>query len=141
MTTRHICLHDKACMTLRMNMTPVALGLSPTSKVAKSHEIVRQGLRILENLTHRGAVGADPCCRRRGRHILLQIPDDLFLRSRNARGLGITLPDSRAIMRHRYAVPASTAQDTRQHCETTGRADYQPRKARHLIGWREVPDK
>ena len=29
-------------------------------KGKKSHEIVTQGLKILENLDHRGAVGADP---------------------------------------------------------------------------------
>ena len=29
-------------------------------KGKKSHEIVAQGLKILENLDHRGAVGADP---------------------------------------------------------------------------------
>ena len=29
-------------------------------KGRQSHAIVRQGLQILENLTHRGAVGADP---------------------------------------------------------------------------------
>ncbi|MGB5299617.1 MAG: hypothetical protein WBN48_12900, partial [Thiogranum sp.] len=29
-------------------------------KGMQSHAIVRQGLQILENLTHRGAVGADP---------------------------------------------------------------------------------
>ena len=26
-----------------------------------SHQIVRQGLQLLENLAHRGAVGCDPC--------------------------------------------------------------------------------
>ena len=29
-------------------------------KGKKSHEIIEQGLKILENLDHRGAVGADP---------------------------------------------------------------------------------
>ena len=29
-------------------------------KGQKSHNIVRQGLEILKNLAHRGAVGADP---------------------------------------------------------------------------------
>ena len=39
----------------------------------KSHKIVRDGLTILENLTHRGAVGADPLAGD-GAGILLQIP-------------------------------------------------------------------
>ncbi|MBF0621585.1 MAG: glutamate synthase large subunit, partial [Magnetococcales bacterium] len=40
----------------------------------KSHEIISMGLRVLENLTHRGAVGADPLTGD-GAGILLQMPD------------------------------------------------------------------
>ncbi len=36
------------------------IGFVANIKNVKSHEIIRQGLTILENLTHRGAVGADP---------------------------------------------------------------------------------
>jgi glutamate synthase (NADPH/NADH) large chain len=36
------------------------LGFIADIKNRKSHEIVRQGLQILINLDHRGAVGADP---------------------------------------------------------------------------------
>ncbi len=43
----------------------------------KRHEIVRQGLTILERLHHRGAVGADPRAGD-GAGILLQIPDAFF---------------------------------------------------------------
>ena len=43
----------------------------------KSHEIIRQGLEILERLTHRGAVGADPKAGD-GAGILVQIPDAFF---------------------------------------------------------------
>ena len=46
-------------------------------KNQKSHAIVRQGLEILERLTHRGAVGADPKAGD-GAGILVQIPDDFF---------------------------------------------------------------
>ena len=46
-------------------------------KGAKSHAIVEQGLQILKNLTHRGAVGADPLAGD-GAGILLQIPDAFF---------------------------------------------------------------
>ncbi|MYA87745.1 MAG: hypothetical protein F4X97_04720, partial [Boseongicola sp. SB0662_bin_57] len=40
----------------------------------KSHGIVDQGLQILGNLTHRGAVGADPLAGD-GAGILIQTPD------------------------------------------------------------------
>ncbi|NDF03594.1 MAG: hypothetical protein EB068_00535, partial [Betaproteobacteria bacterium] len=43
----------------------------------KSHEIVQQGLLILKNLDHRGAVGADPLMGD-GAGLLMQIPDALF---------------------------------------------------------------
>lgn len=46
-------------------------------KNAKSHRIVQQGLEILERLTHRGAVGADPKAGD-GAGILVQIPDAFF---------------------------------------------------------------
>ncbi len=41
----------------------------------KSHEIITSGLKILRNLTHRGAVGADPKAGD-GAGILLQLPDN-----------------------------------------------------------------
>ena len=66
------------------------VGFVANVKGRKSHEIVRQGLQILENLTHRGAVGADPLAGD-GAGILMQIPDT-FLREECA-GLGFTLPD------------------------------------------------
>ncbi|MCR5535957.1 MAG: glutamate synthase subunit alpha [Succinivibrio sp.] len=46
-------------------------------KGRRSHSIVSQGLEILRNLTHRGAVGADPL-QGDGAGILLQIPDELY---------------------------------------------------------------
>ncbi|WP_417517554.1 glutamate synthase large subunit [Minwuia sp.] len=46
-------------------------------KGRKSHDIVSQGLQILVNLTHRGAVGADPL-EGDGAGIIIQIPHDYF---------------------------------------------------------------
>ena len=46
-------------------------------KGLKSHSIVQQGLKILENLDHRGAVGADKLMGD-GAGILIQIPDAFF---------------------------------------------------------------
>jgi len=43
----------------------------------KSHAIVRQGLELLERLTHRGATGADPRAGD-GAGILVQLPDAFF---------------------------------------------------------------
>ena len=65
------------------------IGFVANIKNVKSHEIIRQGLTILENLTHRGAVGADPKAGD-GAGILIQMPD-AFLRAECANS-GIDLP-------------------------------------------------
>ena len=46
-------------------------------KGEKSHAIIRNALKILENLDHRGAVGADALMGD-GAGILIQIPDALY---------------------------------------------------------------
>src|SRR3989338_6275533 len=58
-------------------------------KGKKSHDIVRSGIKILENLTHRGATGCDPETGD-GAGILIQMPD-AFLRKKCAKN-GIHLP-------------------------------------------------
>ncbi|MGQ3292575.1 MAG: glutamate synthase subunit alpha, partial [Shinella sp.] len=58
-------------------------------KGQKSHQIVKDGLFMLENLTHRGAVGADPLMGD-GAGILVQIPDRFFREEMAVQG--ITLP-------------------------------------------------
>src|SRR3546814_20579433 len=58
-------------------------------KGVKSHQIVKDGLFILENLTHRGAVGADPLMGD-GAGILVQIPDRFFRDEMASQG--VTLP-------------------------------------------------
>ena len=58
-------------------------------KGKQSHDMICQGLQILKNLTHRGAVGADPL-EGDGAGILIQIPD-AFLRNACA-AQGVSLP-------------------------------------------------
>ena len=53
------------------------VGFVAHMKGQKSHSIVEQGLLILKNINHRGAVGADPL-QGDGAVILIQIPDRLF---------------------------------------------------------------
>ncbi|MBF0271080.1 MAG: glutamate synthase large subunit [Magnetococcales bacterium] len=55
----------------------------------KTHDVVRMGLNVLVNLTHRGAAGADPLTGD-GAGIMIQIPD-AFLRNHATR-LSIELP-------------------------------------------------
>ncbi|MCD4658757.1 glutamate synthase central domain-containing protein, partial [Agrobacterium sp.] len=65
------------------------VGFVAHMKGQKSHQIVKDGLFILENLTHRGAVGADPLMGD-GAGILVQIPDRFF--REEMAGQGVTLP-------------------------------------------------
>lgn len=53
------------------------VGFIAHMKGEKSHQIVKDGLFMLENLTHRGAVGADPLMGD-GAGVLVQIPDRFF---------------------------------------------------------------
>ena len=66
------------------------IGFIANIKNRKSHEIVRQGIQILVNLDHRGAVGADPLAGD-GAGVLLQLPDRLF--REEAETVGFELPD------------------------------------------------
>jgi glutamate synthase (NADPH/NADH) large chain len=53
------------------------VGFVANIKGRKTHDIVRNGLKVLVNLDHRGAVGADPLVGD-GAGCLIQIPDKLF---------------------------------------------------------------
>jgi glutamate synthase (NADPH/NADH) large chain len=109
------------------------VGFVANVKGRKSHEIVRQGLSILENLTHRGAVGADPCAGD-GAGILIQIPDD-FLRTACAK-LGINLPEPENYGVGMLFLPQPEA--TRNHCETLIEKTL-AEEGQTLLGWRDVP--
>jgi glutamate synthase (NADPH/NADH) large chain len=66
------------------------VGFIANMKGVKSHQIVKDGLFMLENLTHRGAVGADPLMGD-GAGVLVQIPD-AFYREEMAEQ-GVELPE------------------------------------------------
>ena len=66
------------------------VGLISDIKGRQSHQIVRMGLEMLMNLSHRGAVGADPETGD-GAGILMQVPH-AFLKDECAMQ-GIHLPD------------------------------------------------
>ena len=72
------------------------VGFVADMKNRKSHAIVEQGLSILKNLDHRGAVGADPKMGD-GCGILVQIPHGFFAAECAANE--IELPPSRGIRR------------------------------------------
>jgi len=109
------------------------VGFVANFKGRKSHEIIRQGLCILENLTHRGAVGADPLAGD-GAGILMQIPD-AFLREECA-GLDITLPEEGAYAVGMLFLPRNPG--TREYCEKLLAATIEE-EGQRVLGWRDVP--
>ena len=109
------------------------VGFVADVKGRKSHEIVCQGLRILENLTHRGAVGADKLAGD-GAGILMQIPD-AFLREECAT-LGISLPPTGNYGVGAIFLPQQDA--TREHCISLLESTI-AEEGQSLLGWRDVP--
>ncbi|MCC7484127.1 MAG: glutamate synthase subunit alpha [Burkholderiales bacterium] len=102
-------------------------------KGRKSHSIVEQGLTILKNLTHRGAVGWDPKLSD-GAGCLIQIPDRYF-REELARQ-GVRLPAAGQYGVGMVFLPRDPA--SRIACE------YEIERAikdegQTLLGWRDVP--
>src|SRR5271168_5552508 len=65
------------------------IGLVASIEGKRSHAIIRKGIQVLENLTHRGACGCDPETGD-GAGVLIQIPHRFF--QREAAKLGFTLP-------------------------------------------------
>ncbi len=72
------------------------LGFVATLRRQASHAIVRQGLQILEHLTHRGAAGSDPLTGD-GAGILMQIPHRLFEEEMAAEGIILPAPGDYAV--------------------------------------------
>lgn len=109
------------------------IGFVANIKNRKSHDIIQNGLQILVNLDHRGAVGADPLAGD-GAGILIQVPDRL-LREECAK-LDIVLPEP-----GHYAVGMTflpQRESTRQACiEAIERVTAE--EGQVFLGWREVP--
>ncbi|WP_020562182.1 glutamate synthase large subunit [Methylosarcina fibrata] len=102
-------------------------------KGQKSHGIVRQGLDLLKNLTHRGAVGADPYAGD-GAGILIQMPD-AFLRAECGK-LGLSLPPEGDYAVGMLFMPREEA--SRAACEAV-LTDIIAKEKAVLLGWRDVP--
>jgi glutamate synthase (NADPH) large chain len=109
------------------------VGFIANIKGRKSHAIVEQGLLILKNLTHRGAVGADPKASD-GAGITIQIPDKLFREELGKQG--VHLPPAGQYGVGMVFLPQEPA--SRIACE------YEIERAikdegQALLGWRDVP--
>src|SRR5579883_2582846 len=99
----------------------------------RSHEIIRQGIEILINLTHRGACGCDPETGD-GAGITIQIPHEFFVRESEA--LGFSLPEPGGYGVGMMFLPVEPRQ--RLICE--GVVERITRdEGLTVLGWRDTP--
>ena len=109
------------------------MGFVVNIKGKKSHDIIDDGLRILERLEHRGGAGADKDTGD-GAGILVQIPHEFF--KRECEVLGINLPSAGdygvgMVFAHKYE---SLRNEQKRIFEEVVREEGQV-----VLGWREVP--
>ena len=109
------------------------LGFIANMKGVKSHKIIQDGIRILENLEHRGATGADPLMGD-GAGMLVQIPHEFMAEECDA--LGFKLPKAGDYGLGYFFMPKDekTQQQIKTIIEKVAKDEGQP-----ILGWRLVP--
>ncbi len=109
------------------------IGFAANLKGRKTHDLINDGLKILANLEHRGAVGADPLCGD-GAGMLVQIPHEFF--AAEAERLGFKLPGPGAYGVGHLFMPQDAEKRARfvEIVETVIRGEGQT-----VLGWRDVP--
>jgi glutamate synthase (ferredoxin) len=109
------------------------IGFVVNIKGNKSHEIIRQAIQILINLTHRGGSGAESNTGD-GAGILVQIPHDFFMKE--CKAIDIMLP-----VEGQYGVGMIfMPQDTSKRQDLIGHFDKVIlEEGLTLLGWRDVP--
>ncbi|MBK8073250.1 MAG: glutamate synthase subunit alpha [Ramlibacter sp.] len=102
-------------------------------KGQKSHGIVQQALKILENLDHRGAVGADKLMGD-GAGILIQLPDALYREEMGRQGVALPPPGEYGVGMVFLPKEHASRLACEQELERAVKAEGQV-----LLGWRDVP--
>ena len=139
--------HPAADAAFRKAQRPVSAGLYDATrehdacgvgfivnlKNTPSHKIVENGLSILENLEHRGAVGADPLMGD-GAGLLVQIPHAFFVREMAKQGVTLPAPGAYAVgflfMPQEHELRAKMEKVVEKTIEDEGQV---------VLGWRDVP--
>jgi len=102
-------------------------------KGGKSYTIVKKGIEVLERLSHRGAVGADPKTGD-GAGILIQTPHKFL--SKECMKLGITLPEPGRYGTGLVFLPGSD--EDKKFCTDMFKKIIEE-EGQTLLGWRDVP--
>jgi glutamate synthase (NADPH) large chain len=109
------------------------IGFIADLKGRKSHGLINDGLKILTNLEHRGAVGADPLCGD-GAGLLAQIPHAFF--AAEAKRLKFTLPEPGFYGVGQLFLPQDA--ELRRRCEEIVERVIRE-EDQVILGWRDVP--
>jgi glutamate synthase domain-containing protein 2/glutamate synthase domain-containing protein 1/glutamate synthase domain-containing protein 3 len=109
------------------------MGLVASIRGEKSHAIIRKGLEVLINLTHRGAAGCDPETGD-GAGILIQIPHVFF--ARECGELGMRLPEPGAYGVAMCFLPVD--KHSRLQCEGVIER-IAKEEGLTVLGWRDTP--
>jgi glutamate synthase (NADPH/NADH) large chain len=109
------------------------IGMICSIRNERSRKVVEDGLNILCNLEHRGAVGADPKAGD-GAGILIQLPHEFF--AAEVEGLGFSLPAPNHYGVAHLFLPRDTAQQAL--IETAYQAAAE-QEGMSILGWRDVP--
>ncbi len=109
------------------------VGFVANIKGVRAHAIIEQGLRILRNLDHRGAVGADVLMGD-GAGILIQIPDDYYRAEMAAQGVELPPPGEYGVGMIFLPKEHASRLACEQELERAVKAEGQV-----LLGWRDVP--
>jgi glutamate synthase domain-containing protein 2/glutamate synthase domain-containing protein 1/glutamate synthase domain-containing protein 3 len=117
----------------RLHHDSCGVGFVADLKGRRSHEIIDKGLQVVTNLTHRGAVGADPLVGD-GAGLLAQIPHEFF--AEEAKALGFALPASGEYGVGFFFMPRDEA--LRGHYEKVVEKVVVA-EGQTLLGWRTVP--
>ncbi len=109
------------------------MGFVVNIKGEKSHAIIDEALTVLENLSHRGASGADENTGD-GAGIMIQIPHEFF--KRECEVLGFDLPEKGSygvgmVFAHKYEDFRKTQMETFEKIVQE--------EGQRILGWREVP--
>jgi glutamate synthase (NADPH/NADH) large chain len=109
------------------------MGLVASIRGEKTHDIIRKGLEVLINLTHRGAAGCDPETGD-GAGILIQIPHAFFQIECAKLGMNLGDPCSYAVA----MVFLPVDKHSRLQCEGVFERMVQA-EGLTLLGWRDTP--
>jgi glutamate synthase (NADPH/NADH) large chain len=109
------------------------VGFVATLDGTPSHELIAQGLRILENLTHRGAAGSDPLTGD-GAGILLQLPHALYAAELGSEGIDLPGPGDYAVAMCFFSPEPALCREQQAVLEAAVLHHGQ-----RVIAWRDVP--